>query len=135
MYNHTLVFDDQVFEQGLALPVNTSATAANPMRVGKAAGKLAVSVLAGDGNVALALGKKLTLSILESDAEDGPFTAPAAAPSLEITYAEAFTPDQGDKIASMILPVDAGKWVKAVVATDDAAAAGQIDVILEYTAG
>ena len=135
MYNHTLKFTDQAFQLGMTLPANTSATATNAMRVDGTNGRLAISLVANGDDVALALGKILTVTYTECATETGTFAAPASKPSLVTTYAAAIAPTDGTKIVSMLLPTDVEKWVKVVVTTDDAAAAGEIDVVLEYLAG
>jgi hypothetical protein len=136
MYKHKLQFNDQVFQQGMTLPVNTSASATNAVRCAGAPGRLAITMVA-NGSVALANTKKLTMSILTCTTESGSFVAPKHAPSMVVTMNGAYAPAKGDVMASMIMPVgylegESAKWVKAVVATDDAAAAGTIDVFLEY---
>lgn len=141
MYNHKLINESNVFELDMDIPVNTTTTASTAVRAAGAQGLLAVTVLANDSSVALASGSVLTIGILTSATEGGSFTAPAQAPSVALTLAAgvALAPAAGDKIASLIVPgntldVDDDAWVKATIATDDAAAAGDIDVFLEYLA-
>lgn len=132
MYKHKLVFDDQVFEKGITLPANTSDTCDNAMRVDGTNGRLAICVKANDDNVVLATTKKLTLSYTQCDTEDGSFAAPAPNQTLVKTASGSYEPNAGDVIMRMLLPTDVKKWVKAVLTTDDASAAGKVDVFLEY---
>lgn len=132
MYNHKLKFTDQMFQEGVTLPANTSATCTNAMRVDGTNGRLAICVTANDDNVVLATTKKLTLSYTQCDTEDGSFAAPAPSLTLVKTASGSYKPDAGDVVMRMILPTDVKKWVKAVVTTDDPAAAGKLDVFLEY---
>lgn len=132
MYNHKLIFDDQVFEEGQTLPANTSDTSETPHRVDGTNGRLAICVTAADGDVAIADTKTFTLTYLECATEDGSFAAPAEKPSLVIAYDGAYAPDEGDVIGRLLLPVEVGKWIKPVIATTDAAAAGTVNVFLEY---
>jgi hypothetical protein len=139
MYKHKLIFDDQVFQLGMTMPVNTSAIATTAVRAAGAPGRLAITVTAANASVAIATTETLTLSILTSATEGGSYAAPAHAPSMVVTFTGAYAPAEGDVIASLLIPVgyldnETDKWIKAVVATDDAAAAGLIDVFLEYMA-
>lgn len=139
MYKHKLQFDSQLFETAMTLPVNTSATAAAAVRAAGAAGRLAITVVASGSSVALADTKKLTIGILTSTTEGGSYAAPKHNPSMVVTMDAAFAPDDGELMGSLIIPVgyldaETDKWIKATVATDDAAAAGEIDVFLEYLA-
>jgi hypothetical protein len=139
MYKHKLIFADQVFELGMTLPVNTSATASTAVRAAGAPGRLAVTITAADASVALADTKVLTLSLLTCATEGGSYAAPKHNPTLTVTMDAAYAPDQDEVIASMIIPVgyldgETDKWIKAVVATTDVAAAGTINVFVEYLA-
>ncbi len=139
MYKHKLILEDQIFELDMDIPVNTSATAATAVRATGAPGLLAITVTANDTDVALADTKKFTISILTSATEGGSYAAPEYAPSLVRTFSAAYDPDEGEVIASLIIPHgyldgETDKWVKAVITTDDAAAAGDINVFCEYLA-
>lgn len=139
MYKQKLIFESNVFELGMTVPQNTSADASTAVRAAGAPGRLAITVTAADGNVALADATTFTISIKTSTTEGGTFAAPAHAPSMVRTFSGAFTCDQGDVIASLLIPVgyldpETDKWIKAVTATTDAAAAGTIDVFVEYMA-
>ncbi|MCP4127768.1 MAG: hypothetical protein GY753_11975 [Gammaproteobacteria bacterium] len=139
MYKHKLIFADQAFELDMDIPVNTSATASTALRAAGAAGRLAITAIANDAAVALADTKKFTISILTSTTEGGSYAAPEHAPSMVRTMSAAYDPDVGEVIASLLIPVgyldpETDKWIKAVITTDDAAAAGDIDVFLEYLA-
>jgi len=134
MYKHRTILENQAFQMGLTVPVNTTATGTKALRAGQSQGALAISVIANE-NIALALGKKFTLSFTESDSEDGVYAAPKTAVSVSVTHAEALANvRKGTVLISLVLPEDCGKFVKAVFGTDDAAAAGTADVILDYLA-
>jgi hypothetical protein len=136
MYKHKLIFEDNAFQLGMTVPVNTSATATKALRVGRIQGNLAVTITAADGNVALATGTTVTLSLLGSETEGGSFVALApVVPSAVLTTSGAYAPEMGDRVMSLIVPEDCPKWIKAVVTTDDVAAAGKFNVFLEYLAG
>lgn len=132
MYKHVLKFDDQMFQADLTLPANTSATCTNAMRVGGTNGRLAICVVAKDDNIVLATTKNLTLSYTQCDTEGGSFAAPAPNQTLVKTASGSYEPNAGDVVMRMLLPLDVKKWVKAVLTTDDASAAGKVDVFLEY---
>ena len=139
--NHKLIFNNQAFQLGMTLPANTSAVATNALRAGGARGLLAITITAANAAVALAITKKLTVSLQVGATETGSFAAPKHNPTLVVTMAAAYAPAQNDVITTMVVPMGlisgdntAAKWVKAVVATDDAAAAGLINVFMEYLA-
>lgn len=134
MYDHRLEFASQIFEAGMTLPVSTSAVASAAMRAGGAEGRLAICVKAADANVVMAIAKKLTLSITECDTETGSFIAAPYDVQAVRTLAAALAAEQGEELINLIVPRHAKKWIKVTVATDDAAAAGLIDVFLEYLA-
>lgn len=139
MYKHKLIFADQVFELGMTLPVNTSATASTAVRAAGAPGRLAITITAADSSVSIADTEILTLSLLTSTTEGGSYAAPKHNPTITVTMDAAYTPEQDEVMASLLIPVgyldnETDKWIKAVVATDDAAAAGTINVFLEYMA-
>ncbi len=139
MYKHKLIFESNVFELDMDLPVNTSGTTSGAVRAAGEQGLLAITVTAADSSGAIASGKTVTLSILTSATEGGSYTAPAHAPSMALLSAAGLSPDEGEVITSLIIPgntldVDDDAWVKAKVVTDDAAAAGDINVLCEYLA-
>lgn len=134
MYNHKLQFADQLFEAAMTFPANTSATATNPMRVGGANGNLAITVVGADTDVLLADTKIFTLSYTEATTESGVYAAANPAVSSVYTASGAYAPAVGIVMNRLVLPPDAGPWIKAVLATDDAAADGTVDVFLEYLA-
>ncbi len=137
MYKHKLINESNVFELDMDIPVNTSATCSTAVRAAGAAGRLAITATANDAAVALADTKKFTISILTCATEGGSYAAPLHAPSMVRTMDAAYDPDVGEVIASLIIPVgyldpETDKWIKAVITTDDTAAAGDINVFAEY---
>ena len=142
MYKHKLINESNVFQLGMTLPVNTSATASTAVRAAGAPGRLAITVRAADANVVLADIKKLTISLLTSLTEGGSYVAPKNNPTMVVTMDAALAAEDEEWLGSLIIPIGhqfqgdelTDKWVKAVIATDDAAAAGLIDVFLEYLA-
>lgn len=131
MYGHTLKYKDQCFDEAKTLPANTTSACANTLRVGSHLGGLSLTLLAANTAVALASTKKITVSYTECDTETGTFIAGAQ------SFAVAFSGGlanivKGKKILTIVLPTTK-KFVKVTIGTDDAAAAGQVDVILEPT--
>lgn len=135
MYKHRTILENQMFQKELTIPVNTTATATTAMRTGRSQGALAITIVAADANVALAAGKSFTLGFTESDTEGGTYAAPKTDVSVKVTHASALANVRiGTVLASLILPEDCGNWVKAIVGTDDAAAVGKANVIVDYLA-
>jgi len=137
MYKHKLIFENQMFEDGTTVPANTSTTIGDTtaLRVDGTRSRMAVTVLA-KTTVAIADTKTLTISLKECATEDGTFAAPTPdSHSVVITMSGATAYAVGDRIASLILPENIGEWVKPVISTNDAAASGTIDVIIEYLGG
>jgi hypothetical protein len=135
MYKHKLIFDDQKFEGGMALPANANADCDTPMRVNGVNGKLAVTVLAASP-VSLAAGATMTMALKEAEAEDDTAAPYAPAQSLVMTAPTGgYSAPTGDTIMTMIVPVDFNNWCVPNIATTDPAASGTVDVILEYLAG
>ncbi|MBT7082065.1 MAG: hypothetical protein HN929_11495 [Chloroflexi bacterium] len=133
MYKHKLLFDNQMFETGMTVPV-TATEASTGLRAGGTRSRIAVTVLAAT-EVKIADAKKFTISLKECATETGTFAAPAASSSMVTTMSAATTYAVGDRISSLVLPENIGKWVKAVITTDDTAPTGKIDVFLEYLGG
>lgn len=135
MYNHELIFENQLFEAGMTLPANTNANANKAMRADGTSGRLAIVVQAADDAVALADTRTFTLRYTEADTEGGSYSAPTPETSLVFTASGAYAPNKGDVIARLLLPVDVKKWVKANLATSDGSAAGTVNVVLAYVGG
>ena len=137
MYNHNLIFEDQMFEDGMTTPANTNADADAGLRVGPTAGKLGIKVLAGNDSFAVASGQTMTISYKIASTESGSYAFPAKKQSMVYTVpAGGLDQNTGEEILSMpIPPEEEGKWIKPNIATTDATAAGTIDVVLDYHAG
>ena len=131
MYNHKLILTNQMFEAGKTIPANTSADASTAGRAGGTKSRLAVTVTAATAT-SIDIGKQFILTLKECATETGTFVTPGAAPSMTVTYAAATDFAVGERIASLVLPENIGKWVKARVATNDAAATGTLNIFLEY---
>lgn len=131
-YKGDLRWADQYFEKGMGIPAAGSAVAAHTLKVGGHAGALALKVAAG-APVALAAAKKLTVEVLHCDAEDGTYVAHEALPTIVFTGAAGGSAWQaGQNMLTLALP-DCKPFVRVRVATD-AAAAGALDIYLDYIA-
>jgi hypothetical protein len=136
MFNHKLIFENQMFKAGMTIPANAKTDAPTAVRVGGIPNRLAVTVVT-KTETKITAAKKITITLTECDTEAGSFAAPTANPSMVVTMSATTPPAQtiyaiGDRIASLVLPENIGKWVKASITTDDTGATGTIDVFLEY---
>lgn len=119
---------DQYFDREKSLAA-ASFECAVPLAVGEHHGALAVAVLA-NGAVTIAAGKRLSLSLLGSDTEDGEFAAVPGAPELSLTGGEGSGTsfEDGELICKLVLP-DMQRYLKVKI-TSDATNTGNVDVIL-----
>lgn len=123
---------DQYFGKGKSL-ASASFVCDTALAVGEHHGALAVTVAA-SGNVSIASGKSVKLTIQGADAADGTFADVAGAPELSVSggASAATTFTDGDIIAKMVLP-DMAAYAKIKV-TSDTTNSGAVDVYLGYLA-
>lgn len=126
MYRHILRSADQYFDSNIALGSNV--VCATPLRVGRHLASLGV-VVAAAAPMNLKKGDAVTLSLLQSADENGPF-APQG-PSFCIQAGAAMDLEKGDFILFAALP-DCEPFVKVVL--DTAAATGSVDVFMAHIA-
>ena len=129
MYKKPLKDHGQYFGKNMALPKNTTSPCANTLGASGHAGTLAITMTAVTP-VTIAATKGVSITVLHSDDN--------------VTFTEAFTGtftfpalkkcDVDDIVARMSMPYDVKKHVKVTIGTTDAAAAGNVDVFIEYLA-
>ncbi len=130
MYRNTLTVYGEYLARNQALPTAASEQGNGGSR--RAGGMLGAAevVMVAAAPVTLAEGTTLTLSLQES-MDDVSFTDMPV--SFRRTLVGAgLACDTGDVLARLPLSSDAGRYVRAVVATDDATAAGSVDILFEY---
>jgi len=133
MYNHKLIFESNMFEDGMTVPANTNADADAGMRVGGQEGRLAVTITA-KTSCLIHDEDILTVTLKDCATESGSYAAISPAYSVSITHAADTTYAAGDEIISILVPPGVGKWLKPNIATDDAGATGTMNVFVEYLA-
>lgn len=131
MYNHTLKVYGQYLAEAQALPQNASADGNGPVLDldGTMGGIEIVAVVTAE----ISLADTKSLDIKLQDSEDGETFA-----DLETLYSVtadgATTIDADTVLERYVLPSDAKAYIKAVLTTDDAAAAGSVSVYPTYLA-
>lgn len=126
MYKHILRSADQYFDKNIAL--GSGVVCSTPLRVGRHLAGLGV-IVAAAAPMTLAAGDTITLSLLQSADERGPFAAKG--PSFCIQASAAMSLEEGDILLFVALP-DCDPFVKVVI--DGGGATGQVDVFLSYIA-
>jgi hypothetical protein len=130
MYKHILKARDQIFEEGIKLPLAAPHACANGLNVGNKLGMLACTLTAGT-LVRIAAGAAITVSLQHADTAGGPY---ADCSAHSVTLADALSVSHGGLVTRVVLPPDTKPWIKAQVDCDDADASGSIDVFIEYLA-
>jgi hypothetical protein len=130
MYKHILKEKGQIFEEAVTLPKTSAHVCANGLNVGNQLGMLACTLTA-KTTVAIAAGKKVTVTFQHADSEGGPYAEYGAC---TVTTADALSVGPGGVVARCLLPPDSKKWIKAALACDDTAASGSLDIFIEYLA-
>ncbi|MFV0421684.1 hypothetical protein [Oleidesulfovibrio sp.] len=129
MYNHTLRINGEFLASAQQMPANTQVTGNGGVsRAGSMCGAAEVVVKA-VAPVTLAAGKSFTLHLEHGDAEDSLSVMPVA---FTRQYTDGLNATAGDIIARLPVPSDAGRYVRALLGTDDAAASGTVDVFMDF---
>lgn len=121
---------DQYFGKGKSLAA-ASFVCDTPLAVGAHHGALAVAVIAA-GDVSIAAGKSVKISVQGSDTENGTFADVVGAPEMAVGASSALAFQAGEVIGKLVLP-DMTRYAKIKV-TSDATNSGDVDVILSYLA-
>ena len=130
MYRNMLRVQDEYLAKTQALPRNTTATGnGGARRAGSQMGAFEVVVVA-TAATTIADGKSLTLAL--EDSADGTAFAPLAVSFKRTVSGGARTWKPGDVLGRVPLPSDCRSWVRAVMGTDDASAAGTVDIVFDY---
>jgi len=130
MYKHILKEKGQIFEEGVALPKVAAHSCATALNVGNNLGMLACTITAKSA-VTIAAAKTVSVALRHADSQDGAYSDHS---THTLTLAAALAASPGHVVARVVLPPDIKPWVKALVSCDDTAAAGSIDVFVEYLA-
>jgi len=140
MYEEKLVFEDQVYQLGMAFPDDTTTVASTGVRTGGQEGRLAFVIRANE-QIILAENEVITVTFQESsdNGVDDSFAAPAVTGTV-VTFVitatgGAITYAIDDIIMRQPIPFDLDKWTKVSITCGDDAIDGElIDVFVEYLA-
>jgi len=130
MYKHILKEKGQIFEEGVVLPKTTAYTCATALNVGNNLGMLGCTITAKSA-VTIAATKTVTVTLQHADSQAGSY-ADHSTHTISLVTARSISP--GGVVARVVLPPDTKSWIKAVVSCNDTAAAGSVDVFVEYLA-
>lgn len=130
MYKNTLTVYGEHLAKAQSLPADASAEGnGGARRAGSMLGAAEVVMVAAS-SVTLAEGTTLTLMMQQST--DGETFTDIPVQFRKTVAASSMNVAAGEVMARLPLPSDAGSFVRAVMATDDAAATGSVDIIFEY---
>lgn len=130
MYKNQLTVYGEHLAKEQQLPASTSAEGnGGSQKAGSMLGAVEVVMVAAT-SVHLAENATLTLSMQEST--DNTVFSNMPVQYIRKAVGGAMDFAAGDVVARLPLSSDAGKHVKAVMATDDAAATGTVNIIFEY---
>ena len=130
MYKHTLRIQDTQLATAQTLPRNTSAVGnAGPQSAGGLLGGAEVVMVAASA-VTIADAKSVSLGL--EDSADGISFAAVPITCKRTVSGGARTWKTGEVLARLPVPSDCRELLRAVLSTDDAAAAGTVDVIFDY---
>lgn len=131
MYKHTLRVHGESLIQGEAVPKNTVFNGTSILRAGASMSGVEVLVQA-NTPVSISAGKSLTLTLQHSQDGSTFIALPGIAKATFAAGANTF--EEGDTLLRFTLPSDCLPYIKAAIATDDAAAGGNVNVVLGYLA-
>lgn len=113
---------DSWFKKGMVLPKNTSAES-DVLSVGAGGQNSSIVIVVKvRGAITLAPGKALTVAIRTSSDKE----------TWKTLHSESFTTAPEGQVLDYVLPPSSLEYTKVTVATDDAAAAGSLDIYAEY---
>ena len=130
MYDHQLRIYGENLAAGQALPKNTQAQGnGGAQRAGSLMGATEI-VVKSVSSVTIAAGKSLTVIVEHGD--DGVAFTPMPSTFKLTAGASVFTREAGEILGRIPLPSDCRRYVRVLLGTDDAAAAGSVDVFFQY---